>query len=192
MKSQINYEIALITLFGLLGSMLIGFIFFTTNIFNPHFTSFQFMSFGLFGSLFYCMFEFKNTKEQILLFLIVFILNIIIFTGKAISLAYLVGGFFFLAALFLAVKFYFQFLKRNSTLKYYLRCLALAFMYGITNSICGFLAFIINTKGNFPSVEYLIMIARFGVLIGAGIGLGIDFYFQNRKHLFNLLKIKAV
>lgn len=64
-------------------------------------------------------------------------------------------------------------------------------MYGITNFICGFLAFIINTKGNFPPVGYLFMVARFGVLIGAGIGLGIDFYLQNKNRLFDLLKIKT-
>jgi hypothetical protein len=35
------------------------------------------------------------------------------------------------------------------------------------------------------------MALKFGTLIGFGIGIGTDFYFQNKKHLYNVLKIKA-
>jgi len=51
--------------------------------------------------------------------------------------------------------------------------------------------FIFSTNGSFPEANIIYYISRIAGLIGLGIGLGIDFYFQNKTLLLNLLKIKT-
>jgi hypothetical protein len=190
MKSEKIYQIILMTFFGMLGSVLIGFIFFNTSIFIPTRTNFQFVAAGFIGALFFSLLEYESLREQIFGMLFILILNLIIFTGKAISISYLVRDVFYLGGLFLSIKLYYQFIKKNPKIKYYLRNLALAFIYGLLNIVCGSIILFINSDWNFPTTSFIYFLAKYGVLIGFGIGLGIDFYYQNKKYLNSLLKIK--
>jgi hypothetical protein len=190
MKSEKVIQIVLMAFFGLLGSALIGFIFFNSSIFTPTRTNFQFVAGGLIGSLFFSLLEYGNKKDQIFGMLFILILNLIIFTGKAISISYLIRDVIYLGGLFLSIKLYYLFIKRNPKVKYYLRSLALAFIYGLINIVCGSVILFINSDWNFPTASFIYFLAKYGVLIGFGIGLGIDFYYQNKKNINGLLKIK--
>lgn len=191
MKSDKIYQILLLTFFGLLGSILIGFIFFNTAIFVPTTTNFQFVMTGLYGSLFFSLLEYKNIKEQLFAIIIILFLQLIIFTGRYISIAYIIRDVFYLGGLFLSIKLYHLFLKRNIKIKYYLRSFALVLFYGFINTVFFSIVFIINAEATFPPMDFIYMVAKDGILIGLGIGLGLDFYLQNEKHLINLLKIKT-
>lgn len=96
-----------------------------------------------------------------------------------------------MGGLFLSLKLYYQFIKRNSHLKYYLRCFALALFYGLTNIVFISIVFIINAKAGFPLLDFIYARARDGILISYGIGLGIVFYLQNTKQIFGLLRIET-
>ena len=179
------------TCFGMFGSVLIGFIFFNTSIFILTRTNFQFLAAGFYGALFFGLLEYKSVREQIFGMVIILILNIILFTGKSFSLPFLIRDVLYLGSLFLSLKLYYQFIKRNPQLKYYLRCFALALFYGLINTVFISIVFIINAKAGFPSLDFIYARTRDGILIGFGIGLGIDFYLQNQRQIFGLLKINT-
>jgi hypothetical protein len=191
MKSENFYQIIFTTLFGLLGSVLIGLVFFGFSIFATSNPNFQFVALGFSGALFFSLFEYETLKEQIFGFIIILVLQLVIFTGKLIDLTYFIRDLFFLGSLFLSVLLYHKFIKRNPQIKFYLRSFALILMYGLLNSLFGTFVYIFNTSDGFPETSFIYFIARLAILIGLGIGLGIDFYFQNKTILFNLLKIKT-
>jgi hypothetical protein len=190
-KSGKMDQIFLMTLGGLLGSILIGFIFFNTSIFSPTQSNFQFVTFGFIGALFFSLLEYKSLKEQIFGIILILFLNLVIFSGRSLSITYIIRDVFFIGSVILSVKLYYQFIKKNPQIKLYLRCFALALTYGLINSACGIIVYVINAKAGFPPVEFIYIIARYGILIGFGIGLGTDFYFQYKKQLTSWLGIKT-
>ncbi len=192
MKSNKIYQILLLTFFGMFGSILIGFIFYKTSIFITTRTNFQFVTAGLYGALFFSLIEYKSIREQIFAMIFILLLQLIIFTGRYLSIVYIMRDIFYLGAIFISIKLYYQFIKRNPKIKYYLRSLALVLFYGFINTLFISILFIINAKSGLPSLGFIYVIAKNGILIGLGIGLGIDFYIQNQKQLISLLKIKTV
>ncbi|HSD63465.1 MAG TPA: hypothetical protein VLB50_06685, partial [Ignavibacteriaceae bacterium] len=146
---------------------------------------------GLYGSLFFSFLEYKNIREQLFAIVIILFLNLIIFTGKNLSITYIIRDLFYLSSLFLSIKLYHLFIKKNVKIKFYLRSFALALFYGLINTVFISIIFIINANTIFPPIDFIYARARDGILIGLGIGLGIDFYFQNKRHLNTQLKIKT-
>ena len=179
------------TFFGLLGSILVGFIFFNTLIFISTNSNFQFVMTGLYGSLFFSLLEYKNRREKLFAILILLILQLIIFTGRHLILAYIIRDVFYMGSIFISIKLYHQFIKRNTKIKFYLRSSALALFYGLIYTVFISIVFLINAKVSLPPFAFIYAVARAGILIGLGIGLGLDFYLQNEKSLFKLLKIKT-
>jgi hypothetical protein len=190
MKSDKIYQILFMTFFGMFGSILIGFIFLNTSIFIFTSSNSQLVTVGLYGSLFFSLLEYKNIKEQIFGMVIILISQLVIFTGKSLSISFIIRDVIYLGSIFISIKLYHQFIKRNKKIKLYLRSFALVLFLGLTYTISIIIVFLINANSGFPPFGLIFSIARIGILIGLGIGLGLDFYLQNEKHLFNLLKIK--
>jgi hypothetical protein len=191
MKEDKIYQILLMTLLGMLGSILIGFIFFNTSIFIFTNINSQFVNVGLYGSIFFSLLEYKNFREQLLGIVIILILQLAIFTGRYLTISYIIRDVTYLGSIFISIKLYHQFIKRNDKIKLYLRSFALVLFLGLTYTASIIIVFLINAKAGFPPFDLIYVIARNGILIGLGIGLGLDFYLQNEKDLFNLLKIKT-
>lgn len=191
MKHSKMDQIFLMTLGGMLGSILIGFIFFNTSIFSPTQSNFQFVTYGFIGALFFGLLEYKSLKEQILGIILILFLNLVIFSGRSLSIAYLIRDVLFIGSLILSVKLYYQFIKKNPQIKLYLRSFALALIYGLINAVCGIIVYLVNAKAGFPPMDFIYLMARYGILIGFGIGLGTDFYFQNKKQLTGWMGIKT-
>ena len=190
MNTEKTYQMILLTFFGMLGSLIIGFIFFKTSIFAYSNPDIQFLTAGFIGALFFSLLEYKNARTQIYSMVFILILHLIIFSGKHLSGISIVRDAFYLGSLFLTVKIYHLFMKKNPQIKYYLRSLALALFYGLLNSISILGLFLVYSKGELPPLNLVYFTARNGILIGLGMGIGIDFYLQNKKHLLGLLKIK--
>ncbi|MEJ2506538.1 MAG: hypothetical protein P8Y81_09805, partial [Ignavibacteriaceae bacterium] len=185
MKRRKIYQIILMTFFGTVGSVLIGFIFLNTSIFITTRPSFQFVAGGFIGALYFSLLEYKSLREQIFGMIIILILHLIIFTGKHFSITYVIRDVLYLGGLFLSIKIYYQFIKNNPKVRFYLRSFVLALIYGLLNTVFGFLIYFINTKWHLPTLDFIYIALKFGTLIGFGIGIGTDFYFQNKKHLYN-------
>lgn len=192
MKPGKIYQIILMTFFGTLGSILFGFIFLNTSIFITTRPGFQFVAGGFIGALFFSLLEYKSLRMQIFGMIIILILHLIIFTGKYFSFAYIIRDVLYLGGLFLSIKIYYQFIKNNPKVFFYLRSFVLALIYGLLNMVFGCLIYFINTKWNLPTLDFVYMVLKFGTLIGFGIGIGTDFYFQNNKYLINPSRTKTV
>jgi hypothetical protein len=185
-----TYQMILLTFFGMLGSLIIGFIFFKTSIFAYSNPDIQFLTAGLIGALFFSLLEYKSARTQIYSMILILILHLIIFSGKHISGIRIVRDTFYLGSLFLTIKIYYMFIKKNPQIKYYLRSFALALFYGILNSISIIGLFLVYSNAGLPPLKIVYLIARNGILIGLGLGIGIDFYLQNKKHILGIFKIR--
>ena len=190
MNADKTYKIILLTFSGMLGSILIGIIFFQTHVFIYSSIYFQFIVGGLIGALFFGLLEYGSTREQIFGMLLIVILQVIIFDGRNISKAMIIRDIFYLGSLFLSVKLYHLFIKKYPGVKYYLRSLALVLIYSFVYTLFICIVYVINVRHGLPDVAIIYSIARLAVLIGLGLGIGIDFYLLNQKYLLSLLKIK--
>ena len=141
MKSKKAYQIILMTLFGMVGSIIIGFILFQQSIFVPTYAKFQFVMSALYGSLFFSLIEYNSFRDQIFGVIILFFINLILFTGKHISIIYITRDFFYLGCLFLSIKFYSYLIKRFSQLKFYLRSIILVLIYGLFYGVISWILF---------------------------------------------------
>jgi hypothetical protein len=191
MKTKKLIKIFLMALSGSIGSILIGLIFFGFLIFTPSTPSFQFVTFGFCGALFFSLFEYKFLREQILVFIVILVLQLVIFSGRYINFALIIRDLFFLGSLFISILLYQKFIKRYTRLKFYVRSLALVVIYALLNILFGILVFIINTNSFSLEPRLIYLFARNAILIGLGIGLGVDFYLQNKAFLYNLLRINS-
>jgi hypothetical protein len=194
MKSPVKYSqtlnIILLTLFGFAGSILIGLIFYGQQIFIPNLSKFQFVAFGIIGSILFGLQKHGSLKDQMLGLILIFILNLVIFSGKSISLSLVIRDILYLGSLFFAVRIYYRFISLNFKIPYYLRSLSLAFFYSILTILFGTLVYLINAELRFPPIGFLFAIGKNAALIGIGIGIGMDFYLQNNSKLLKLLNIE--
>lgn len=158
MKSNKMYQILLMTFFGMLGSILIGFIFFNTAIFYYKIPSFQFVMGGLYGALFFSLLEYKLVREQIFGMILILILQLIIFSGRYLSITNIIRDVIYLGSLFLSIKLYHQFISRNPKIKFYLRSIALVLFYGVINTLFIIVLYVINTKPEFPPLGFIYVI----------------------------------
>lgn len=192
MKSDKIHKIFLMTIFGMLGSILVGFLFYQFSIFFPRRSTFQFVIIGLYGSSFFSLLEYKHTKEQLLSIALIILFQIIVFTGRYFTISYLIRDLTYLSALFISVKFYHLFIKKYNWTRLFLRAFALVLFYGIINALFAGALFLYYFHLNIPSLYSILGIARYSVLIGLGMGIGIDFYLKYGNDLFRLLKPKTV
>lgn len=192
MKTKKLIKIFLMALSGSIGSILIGIIFFGFVIFTPSTPSFQFVTFGFFGALFFSLFEYKFLKEQIFVFIVILVLQLVIFSGRYINFALVIRDLSFLGSLFTSILLYQRFIKRYTQLKLYIRSLALVVIYALLNILFGLLVFIINTNNISLEARLIYLFGRNAILIGLGIGLGVDFYIQNKTFLYNFLRINSL
>lgn len=193
MKNSKILSTFLTALFGLLGSIIYGFIFFGSNIFIPKNYAFQFVTNGFFGSFFFCLLLNHTKRGQIFGTIFLIILDFTLFLGNTINLVpFIIRDIFYLSALFLSVFLYVKFVTKNSQFKFYLRALALAFIYGSLNTIFGTAVYLINAEFIFPPFNFLFITAEIGVLIGLGIGLGCDLFLQNKEKILNIFKVKTM
>ena len=175
----------------LIGSILIGFIFYRKEIFVYTKPAFQFVFCGFAGALFFSLVEYKSVKDQIYSIVVLLILSLLSI-GKSLTIAYVIRDILFLGSLLLSIKLYHQIIKRNLKIRFYLRNFILVTLYAIFNVSFGIIVYLINAKNGFPSIRLVYYLASYGALIGLGLGLGIDFFLQNEKRILKLFRIKSI
>lgn len=191
MNNKKIIKLLLVALFGSFGSIFIGMMFFGTLIFTPSTPSFQFVTFGFCGALFFGLFEYEFIREKLFVFILIFVLQLVIFSGRYINFSLIIRDLFFLGSLFISILLYQKLIKRYAQFKLYFRSIALAAIYALLNILFGILVFILNTHSFSLELRLIYLFARNAILIGLGIGLGVDFYCQNKTLLLNLFRIKS-
>lgn len=191
MKSSKISDVILLTFFGFIGSVLIGFLFYNNQIFISNRTAFQFIVYGFFGSLFFSLLKYRSRKDQTFGIVIMFLINLVIIIGKSVSMTIIIRDVLYMGSLFFAIKLYFQFIRRNFRLPYYLRSFALALFYSLITILFGILVFLINAKFEFPPISFLFAIGKTAILVGLGIGIGLDLYLQNQRFIIKFFNFRA-
>ena len=79
MKTSNASNLILLTLFGLAGSALIGYVLYGTQIFDHRLSKFQFIDYGFAGSIFIGLLKYRPQKDQIFAFALIFLLHLTIF-----------------------------------------------------------------------------------------------------------------
>ena len=187
MKKEENYSVILITLFGTVGSILLGLIFYRMAIFSPASAAFQFISSGIIGALFFGLLEFKPVKVQNVGIIILLILSLIFSAGKSLNVFDSIRNIFYLVSLLASIKIYHLLIKRNPRIPLYLRCFILVVLYTVLNLTIGILLYIIIMRIGLPSLHLMYSLVVFSVLVGLGIGLGIDLFLNNKKRILGWL-----
>jgi hypothetical protein len=185
------YEILLIALIGMSGSVLTGLIMYGTSVFNPYTSNFQFITAGLYGSLLFSILTYKGKKQQVFTMIGIFLFNLVIFSGRSVTIYMALRDFVSLAALFSAITIYYQFIHRYEKLKLFLRSFALSFIYGILAAAAGSFLYPVNT-GILPPLQFIHFMAKYGILIGFGTGMAIDFYLQYKIPILRIFKVNPI
>lgn len=154
MKSSKISDLILLTVFGFIGSVLIGFLFYNNQIFISNRSEFQFVIYGFFGSLFFSLLKYRSRKDQILGSVIMLLFILVIIIGKSVSMALIIRDVLYMGSLFFAIKLYFKFIRRNFKIPYYLRSFVLALFYSLITILFGILVFLINAKFEFPPISF--------------------------------------
>ena len=190
MKFYEFLKVLLLTLFGLAGSILVGYLFYNNQIFVPNLSLFQFVTVGISGSFFFALLKYRTPKEQLFGILLIIVLDIVLFIGKSFSTTLLIRDLLYLSSLLLSIRIYYQFIQKNSELRYYLRSLIFMLLYLVFTIIFGVLVYFINVKFELPPIGFVMLTAKTSILIGLGISIGIDFYLQNEKQIMQYAKSK--
>ena len=184
------HQIILLTIFGFVGSILIGYFFYNNNIFVFKSPAFQFIIIGFFASLFFSLLKYRSTRDQLFGIAIIIFWDFVIIIGKPLSTALVVRDIMFLSSMFVSVTLYYNFIKRKLKKKYFLRSFALGIIYALLTIVFGTIVYFINAQFSFPPSGFLYAIAKNSLLTGLGIGIGLDFYLQYENKILNILKIR--
>ncbi len=190
MKPSKYHQMILLTIFGFVGSILIGYFIYNNNIFVFKSPAFQFIIIGFFGSLFFSLLKYRSTRDQLFGIAIIIFWDFVIIIGKPLSTALVVRDIMFLSSMFVSVTLYYNFIKRKLKMKYFIRSFTLGFIYALLTIVFGTIVYFINAQFSFPPSGFLYAIAKNSLLTGLGIGIGLDFYLQYENKILNILKIR--
>ncbi len=174
---------------GILGSIIVGYLFFHEKIFNFHNVAFAFITCGIFGAAFFSLIPKFDLKKQILLFAAVFIINIIIM-GKPYRITYMLKYCVLILTIFLSIKAYIFFLRKNKSFPLFLRAFALPVIYALINVAGIMLLFLLSLMIEGNNISYLPRIllinAELAGLVGIGLGLGFDLWEFIKKKILKM------
>ena len=164
-------------LFGIFGSLIIGYLFFQQKIFNLNSSQFMYTALGIYGAIFFSLAIKLDLKKQILILISVILFNIIL-VGKLYHLLSLIRDFVMIVVVFLSIKAYVLFILKNKNIPPFLRAFGLAAIYAVFNACGIFILFLLSIiiEGNKISyLSNLILInSEMAGLVGLGLGLGFD------------------
>lgn len=178
MKSEEKFELKnfLYTIiFGFLFSIIIGVIFFQTNIFSYYSRSFVFISFGLTGAIIFAALKYRNLQDSILLAAILFIINFIIYSQHSFKFA--LRDILEFTAIWLSMYLYKIWFIPKMEDKKYIRALGLGAIYAGINVLAGIVVmtlFILLYDLRIHVFPLLFSYLQVGMLVGLGLGIGFD------------------
>lgn len=162
---------------GLIGSLVIGYLFFQLRIFNFHNIFFSFVTGGIYGAVFFSLLQKFDFKKQLLILVAVVFIDIIIM-GKPYYFSFMLRDFVLIIVIFLSIKAYTSFITKNKNLPLFIRAFALPVIYAVIN-IGGVLVLVLISElvesYNLSYLPGLLLInAEIAGLVGLGLGLGFD------------------
>lgn len=157
-------------------SVLIGFIFYQSHVFNRHYGAFQFVWSSVVASVFYYLLGYLRTRDAFLGLLLLFFLTLL--TTESTRFAFILRDIFYVGAIGISIVTYFKYFrdKRRDNRAY--PPFVLAGIYAVVYMIASEIHLAIiqtfameNTGGDVVSLASTS--AFYGVLVGFAVGAGI-------------------
>jgi len=163
-------RIVITIVFGTICCTAVGASFFGSKIFNIGLPFFQFISFGLVGSVAFPLFYFKRYRDAIYVLIMLFIINIIIanLTKVSFLIIHLLYFSSVIAAIFLFSKYFFN---QIANLKIS-RPLVLAAILALFFVLATALQWVVFARDDTPF--YILGNLPIGFLVGLGLGIGFE------------------
>jgi hypothetical protein len=164
---KILLTVLVIVISGSVSCILLGILFFGFDVFNSKSPFFQFVAYGIIGSVSFILFNWKKYRDAIFVLVLLYLFNILLFGTKYL----LTGLLYFLAVIagsYIYSAYFFNQAKNIKTS----RPLILAGIYAILFLIVTLLLVFIYepTAGKLFAIKNM----PIGFLIGLGLGIGIE------------------
>ena len=164
-------DITIKTFISLLCCMVIGYIFYHSQIFNRHAGTFSFLIYGFIGSLFFYLLRVK-INDALAALVVLYIMNSAFIT-HATRLAYLLRDFVMIGAFSSAIYIFYQYFYSKSQKDRWLEPLILSAVVATFSLIATFVLVIAHKAVSIVTLYWIYSIAKLYFLIGLGLGVGI-------------------
>lgn len=182
MNRKVLITVIIFTIIGTISCLLLGITFFGLEVFDIKSPFFQFVVFGLIGSISFILFKLKRYRDTLFILALLLLFEIL-WLGSKYPITHTLGYLSVVISTYIYTKYFFNKIQGVK----YARPLILASLFAIFFVIVTFaLNFIYQaSQGNlFPFKNMPV-----GFLIGLGLGIGIElseYLTSNRKELKNL------
>lgn len=181
------FSILVTTIISYLSCLLLGYIFFGSQIFSLRSNALVVATYGLIGAIFFSVYNYGNKREIIFSAVLLFIANLVLL-GKSLNFIWLVRDFVFISGFYTSLILYSYFLKKYFYSPLFIRALVLALVYGIFNIISTLILSVLFSAKNIDLTGAIYLNSRYAIIIGLGIGMGYDIY---KKYKSKFLKFTA-
>lgn len=168
-KQDIKY-VASTVAFGTACSAIVGLLFFGLKIFNIKLPFFQFIAYGITGSVSFSLFQLRRNRDAIYVLIMLFIVDAVI--AGLTRLSFLITHFLFFSSVIIAAYLFSKYLYNQSASLKISRPLILAGILAILFLAVTVLMWIIFGK-NYSPFNPLANLPT-GFLIGLGLGIGFE------------------
>lgn len=167
MNRKVLYTVVMFTFTGTLTSVLIGITFFGLEVFQPQSPFFQFLVYGIIGSISFILFKLNRYRDALFILSLLFLFEIL-WLGSKFPITHLLYYLSITSGLFIFYKYFFV---QTQTIKY-ARPLILASILALLFVVVFFALKLIYAPGSGKLLPFKNM--PVGFLIGIGLGIGIE------------------
>jgi hypothetical protein len=167
-KQQILIKFIITVIMGTICCLIVGLCFFGLKVFVFNNPASQFLIVGLTGSIFYAVLKFRNTRDAVLIMILLYLANLLIFGSARFLLTRLIFFAGVGVALFVLFRYFDDRIKELIFGKFLIVASLLTIMY----SVCTIVLQAIYSSANFKMELFYNL--DLGFLIGLGLGIGIE------------------
>jgi hypothetical protein len=173
MSAKPNYltEVVVRSFISLICCMVIGYIFYKSQIFNRHAGAFSILVYGLIGSIFFYTMRI-DIRNAFAALLVLFVIDSAFIT-HATRFSYLLRDLFCIGALSAAIYTFYQYFYSKSQNERWLEPLILSALVAAFTLVATLILIVISRGLNVVTFQWIYYIAKLYFLIGLGIGIGI-------------------
>jgi hypothetical protein len=170
-KPKYIIEIVIRSIVSLICCLVIGYIFYQSQIFNRHASAFSFPVCGVVGSIFFYTLRI-NIRNAFAVFLVLFIATSALVTHST-RLIFLLRDILYYGAFASAIFIFFQYFYGKSIKDRWMEPLILSVLVAVIILFAFFLTMSINKAFGALTLSFVFFVAKLYFLIGLGMGVGI-------------------
>jgi hypothetical protein len=159
----------------ILFSIIVGFIFYGSDVFNPFHGMSQFVHTPIIASVFYFLLVLGNSRNSYAGLFVLLVLTVL--STHSTSTIFIVRDILYFAAIAIAVLVYFKYFKQSAQINHFYTAITMAGLYAVTYVVTSEIHLAIVRSFGFDATQTVASMATFsafyGVVIGFAVGAGI-------------------